>query len=70
VLEVAVLIWSRGEPSSVVLEAAALLDTPASRADTGRARLLAELARTRLPLALLDHPGIGGDLLTIGLRSP
>jgi hypothetical protein len=70
VLEVAVLIWSRGEPSSVVLEAAALLDTPASRADTGRARLLAELARTRLPLALLDHPGIGGDLLTIGLQSP
>jgi len=70
VLEVAVLIWSRGEPSSGVLEAAALLDTPASRADTGRARLLAELARTRLPLALLDHPGIGGDLLTIGLRSP
>ena len=69
-LEVAVLIWSRGEPSSVVLEAAALLDTPASRADTGRARLLAELARTRLSLALLDHPGIGGHLLTIGLHSP
>jgi hypothetical protein len=39
-------------------------------ADTGRARLLAELARTRLSLALLDHPGIGGHLLTIGLHSP
>jgi hypothetical protein len=67
-------------------------------ADTDRARRLAELARTRLPLteiasgpgdelglgpewnahsalglslqALRDHPGIGGDLLIIGLQSP
>jgi hypothetical protein len=67
-------------------------------ADTDRARRLAELARTRLPLAeiasgpgrelglgpewtahsaldwslsaLRHHPGVGGDLLVIGLRSP
>jgi hypothetical protein len=67
-------------------------------ADTDRARRLAELARTRLPLveiasgprnelgmgpewrphhtlgcsieALRDHPGIGGDLLVVGLQSP
>jgi hypothetical protein len=67
-------------------------------ADVVRARRLAELARTRLPLteiasgprdelgmgptwrphhalgssieALGDHPGIGGDLLVIGLQSP
>jgi hypothetical protein len=67
-------------------------------ADTDRAQRLAELARTRLPLAeiasgpanglgmgpqfrphyalgssieaLRDHPGVGGDLLVVGLQSP